>query len=35
MNGRAIKEDDFMDGFKHILCSAYRGEKPAACLDII
>ena len=35
MNGRYIKPSDTMNNFKHILCSAYRGERPDACIDRI
>ena len=35
MNGRHIKPEDALTSFKHILCSAYRGDRPHECIDII
>ena len=35
MNGISIKPEDSINNFKHILCSAYRGQRPEACIDTI
>jgi len=35
MNGKTIQPQDALTNFKHILCSAYRGDRPDACIDII